>query len=235
MARAISNSCSRSQTDGSLRSGSYYIPIPGFQNGVAFTHIVTGADVSDEIPDIHCTFDFGFPWEYTNDPPSITKIDFRSCFFTRSRMDWVCYRCVPPMGPASLHPPGWIGFSVWDSKLMKRSAGTLLWTGNPPLFQGVPGDLTSDNVCYNGASAIDGFELQGGSGRPGVHAPPAWAEGSSMSHFNAMLTGRSVMEPFVSYGEQRRSYSEVDLGALRDIGYVNATAAVSVVAFRAMY
>ncbi len=58
---------------------------------------------------------------------------------------------------------------------------------------------------------------------PPVYAPPTFVSGSSLSHWDPSVPGRAVMEPSTPSGVTFREYLIVEIGALRDIGYTNAT------------
>lgn len=74
-------------------------------------------------------------------------------------------------------------------------------------------EITGDDLWWDGAQGTAG----GGGVRPKLYAPGTYAAGSSVYHLDETTLGGELLSPFYSGVDQ--SYSNRELGMLRDIGW----------------
>jgi len=205
-----------SQTDGGGflgAAGPFFFTGPdGFRNGFAFEHATTGVDPLPGAPDASAVFDFGFNFNSDTDAPTSSEIDLFSV---------VLHEFTHALGFVSLLNADGTGlngdnpdvFSVFDSFLELGDGTPLFGAGGE--FLGDPDDLTSDDVFFDGPNA-----RKANGGNPvKIFAPDAFAGGSSLSHTSPSAFPNTLMNPAIGPGQQRRMFSEVEIGILADLGY----------------
>ena len=158
----------------------------------------------------------GFSWNFGADNPAGGEADFRSV---------VAHEIGHGLGFASTYEVGGVadtwwsgGITAWDSYL-EDSAGV------SPAVGGV-GDTGNfneldDPVFFTGPAAVAAY-----GGNVPVYAPPTYAGGSSLSHLDETTFGSSLMTPIYTIGTVVREPSDVEWGAMEDIGWNFATAAI---------
>ncbi len=85
------------------------------------------------------------------------------------------------------------------------------------------GTFNAPGVLFNGSNAV---AANNGQAIP-IYSPSTWAEGSSLSHLdsNSTVTHQSIMNPAAhNLGLDVRTLGAVEIGILKDIGYVNIAA-----------
>jgi hypothetical protein len=205
-------------------AGTYYPVADGFYGGSTVSHITTGTDPFVGTPDIYVTVDFGYNWNSGTGAPTVTQYDLYSVLLHEITHGLGLVTLSSSTGASQFSPDN--TFTKWDEKIMRQSTSVILWSGSPPAFNGTAADLTSNNLRFTGSLATSAYSTQGGSGSPPVYAPASFAQGSSLGHWDLGLTGGGVMQPSIGAGVQRRTYTAIDIGALRDIGYTNAAGIV---------
>lgn len=202
-----------SQTDGNgalASAGPFFFSTPGFTNGFLFDHATTGDDPFPDFPDATSTVDFGYNWNSDLSNPAGNQFDLFTVLL---------HEVTHAMGFLSLlqsNGSSGIGanvYSVYDS-FLERVDGTQLFP-NGPTFEGVPGDLTSGSIFFDGPGARAGNN----GNRVEVYAPNPFNGGSSISHLDPGAHSTSVMNPAIAPGVSKRIYSSQDLGVLSDIGW----------------
>ena len=214
---------SRTDGTGSLASaGSLYSGLPGFQKslvqqGIQGTSTFAGSSGS-------ATFDFGYNWNSVLAAPSASQFDLFSVSL---------HEMTHAMGFASL-----IG-TTGESLFQNGNSGTfsnydqfLRLSDNTPFFTGTTFTATADNnangivdvlesnqVVFTGANAI---AANGGVPVP-VYSPSIYSPGSSISH---ITNPTGVMQFSIAPGVAHRSYNNVELGILKDMGYSGIITAV---------
>ncbi|MCC6145651.1 MAG: hypothetical protein IT368_17730 [Candidatus Hydrogenedentes bacterium] len=200
------------------QAGTFFSLASGFQNGTAFQRLSTGTKPFSN-PEIFVTVDFGYNWNITTDPPAGSQFDLISV---------LTHEITHGMGILSLagsNGAGVLGgapntYTLWDGLIVRSNGLLRLWSGTPPSFKGLVGDLTSNALFFDGTQS---FTLYNQGVRAGIFAPNPFTPGSSLSHWDTgNIVGGAIMEHAISAGEERRTYAAVEIGALRDIGYTNA-------------
>lgn len=199
---------------GALASaGPYYFTGPnGFARGFVGDHIQTGTDPLGGTPDGTVQFDFGYTWDYTTSAPG-GSFSFRSV---------VLHELTHALGFSSMLAADGSGlngntdgdvYTTFDS-FLETAGGTALIAAGGDFTESTVGSLTSE-VYFNGANAN---ALNGGN-RVRVHTPGTFNPGSSLSHLDNLFTN-DVMLSGIAAGQNRLAWSAVDVGILRDLGYV---------------
>jgi hypothetical protein len=202
---------------GLASGGTYFGTGPGlFTNGYAFSHITTGVDPSPATADVSLTFYFDWPWYAGTGSPAYNQYDLDSVFlheFTRS----LGIISLSDASGHSISPPV---LSRWDDLLETTGTHRKLFNSSTGAFQGTPSDLTGGDggISFTGVFATAFF-----GSKPPVYAPSTFQVGKSLGHWTSggKIAGNAVMEPNVTAGEVMRQYALVDIGALKDIGYIH--------------
>lgn len=210
-----------SQMDGSgplATAGPFFSSSNGFDNGTAFNHITTGVDPSGTVVDITSTVDFGYT--YQNDhtlAPSGSQNDLFSVLLHEMTHGLGIASTSLANGNSQISGGNPGRYTVWDQ--LMRSGTDVIWNATTTALE--PGitsaTFTSENLFFSGPTAAAAH-----GSNPPVFAPNPFASGSSLSHFETFSVD-SVMEPVIITGVAERVYSDVDLGALFDIGYTNVS------------
>ncbi|MDX9971484.1 MAG: immunoglobulin domain-containing protein [FCB group bacterium] len=208
-------------------AGTFWNTTPSrFDNGFAFQHITTGTDPAPLKEDIYCTVDFGYPWneDHTQDPTP-SEFDLFSVLLHEmthgigllSLSDGLG-RGIGPTGEVSTNPGV---YTKWD-QLMRYGANSVCWNASTTTLLVPTSAFISDNLFFSGANATAAY-----GSRPPIYAPSSYIEGSSLAHFKTGVVD-SVMQHAIGIGVVQREYTAVDIAALKDIGYTNAIAPVTV-------
>ena len=213
-----------SQTDGKgflATAGPLFFASPhGFRNGFAFDHITTGLDPLEGSADIVCQVDFAFPW-YTDADPAVPEdaYDLYSALLHEITHGIGLISLISADGDSVISEGNPGVYTRWDA-LLSTGRGRYL--------------LREDTVFRAGVAALEGMNsgivargpvMQstfGGLGVP-VYAPSPYVAASSLSHLHESLPDPLLMHPILKPGVSIREYSEIEIAALRDIGYLKAT------------
>jgi hypothetical protein len=214
-----------SESDGTgplAQGGSMFVPADGITNGTVFQRLSSGTVPFPGYAEMTLTFDLGYAWHSGTDAPPPDALDLRSVALHEITH---CLGFITLMAEdgSSRFAPGSSTYTVFDSLLAKNpSLKRLLGgTSTEPAFTGIPADLTGDAVVFAGASATALFE----AGPPPLYSTSPFLQGTSIGHWaENSIPGGAVMEPRYEYGTARREYKDIDIAALRDIGWVNAQA-----------
>lgn len=213
-----------SETDGGgflASAGTYYPLANGFFGGSTLERLHDPLDAKPfaGTEEIGVTVDFGHDWHFGSGNPSLGDVDFQSVLlheFTHG----LGFASLSASSGASLFAPT-NTYTVFNTFLRRRTGNVTLYSGGgSPVFNGSSADLVSNDVAWGGSEGIQAYLP---NAAPGIYAPGTFAQGSSLSHWNTgNIIGGAVMEHAISSGVVKREYSAVDLGGLRDIGYLDA-------------
>ena len=212
---AIDYRIQNSQMDGSgflASSGPYFFSSPnGYGNGFVYDHATTGIDPSGGFPDSIATFDFGYNWHPGTSANPGGLFDLFSVTlheFTHS-MGFLTLMNSSGVSSISGTDPG--VFGVFAS-FLERGDGTQLF-GPGGDFLGNLGDLTSDDVFFDGPNAT----AANGGNPIKIYAPGTFQPGSSFAHLDPMLN--ALMNPSFGPGVEKREWTTYDSAILQDIGW----------------
>ena len=191
---------------------------PGYFNSTALDNITQNQDAFPEVADICVFFNFSWRWNTTEDRPVSNEFDLFSVAL-HEMTHGLGFLSLTSITGESLIADN--VYSTFDGFLETGQGTDLFDEFGTPAFLGDPTDLlgAAGGLIFNGASAVEQF----GNVTPPIYAPSTFAQGSSLSHWDQNVTCRAVMEPFLSPTELRREYSPIDVGALNDIGFLNAS------------
>lgn len=201
-------------------AGTFYSTAPSFTNGSAFERLSTGSKPFGGFPEIRIICNFGYNWNFELSSPANNQFDFLSV---------MVHEITHGIGFASLASP--TGASVISTgvyshidRLMIRNTGNrALFGGTPPAFLGTEADLRSNDLAFTGTNAFSRY-AQGVNA--GIFAPNPFSSGSSLSHWDTgNIVGGAVMEHAIRQGVNRRQFTNLELGALRDMGFTSAAQA----------
>lgn len=203
-------------TSGILAQGGTFFPqIDGFTSGVAYEHITTGVDPAGTLPDINVAVNFAHDYNSGTDPVAPSEVDLFTVLLHEITHGLGISSLSNATGESEFFAAfGKNTYTVWDDFLFRQSPSVDLWSAGG-VFNGVPDDLISNDLIFTGPSASSFFGL----GNPPIHSPDPYKDGSSLSHFVQDVTGGSLMVPNLGSGVQIRTYRDLDVGALQDLGY----------------
>ncbi len=223
---------SYSANDGTLASaGSGQYLVPGsFQPTVVQEKILSngGVDENATAADGEINWNFNWNWGLTN-APSSSQYDFTST---------AIHELLHSFGFGSNVGAGGLGFALnalgtadtwttFDSFLTDSSGNKLI--NSSGIFDATKvgaltaGTTNAAGVLFNGANAI---AANGGQGIP-IYSPNPFSAGSSIAHLDdkSSVTNTSIMNAAAhNLGLDVRTLGPIELGILKDIGYVNVTA-----------
>ncbi|MFG0264094.1 MAG: hypothetical protein ACF8AM_02955 [Rhodopirellula sp. JB055] len=204
---------------GALASaGSSYFFGGGFQQGLVQQNILN-VSPGNTISGSHgsARFDFGYSWNESLAAPATGEFDLFSVslhenthaigFASLTNADG-----TSPIGPSPATDNTYSNFDQY----LRLDDGTELFNASGE-FIGDASDLTSNSVVFDGTNAV---AANGGS-LVEIYSPATFNDGSSMSH---IVSANSVMQYSIAPNVLRRTYSDIEIGILQDIGYVNASA-----------
>ncbi len=199
-------------------AGSVYPLLAGFHDASSFIRLNTGAKPYAGFPEIELTVNFYYNWHLGTDNPPSNKVDFFSVML-HEMTHGLGFTTLSTNTGASMTVPG--AYTRFDQFMVRRSEARYLFEDAPPAFAGTPNDLISGDLGFNGDTAFTNY----GQGIvPPLYAPNPFLVGSSLQHWDTgHIVGGAVMEHQFAPGQSKRSYSPLDVGALVDLGYANAS------------
>ena len=215
--------CSINDPVGALGWGAPYFDISGSgcREVYSYTHLTTGVDPDPMLFDAEIGINFASAWHTdleTSPPPG--EYDLFSVLL---------HEVVHALGFISslAADPSGLGVGPNGSLIDVRSNGFDEWleTSGFPLFDCPFGEFVVDpsvltsSVQHGGSNAVSAWLALGESGKPKMFTPSTWAQGGSVTHWDPVLSGGSVMSPSIGAGELKRVPSSLDMAALVDIGY----------------
>lgn len=214
---------------GTLASaGTYYPGANGFFGGSTLARLHDPGDQKpfSNVEEIAVSVNFGKNWNFSSSPAVSPQYDFQSVLL---------HELTHGLGFASLSDNTGTSrffsqlstktYTIFDTLLRRRTGNVTLFSGSPPTFQVGASNLTSNDLSFAGSEAGQAYQP---NPAPGIYAPSIFSQGSSLSHWDTNnIVGGAVMEHAIASGENHRAYSAVDLGALRDIGYLDAQEGVA--------
>jgi hypothetical protein len=232
---------SQTDGDGALASaGSAYSQAAGYQSPISLLRIQNGAKPNAGFAEINVTVDFGYNYNFSAAPTGSGAVDFFTVMLHEFTHGLGFASFSSPNGSSNFFPNTRTNF---DAYLVKGQGGASLWNSSG-VYTGTAGnpspDLISNDLFFEGVNAAAQYAQSGT--QPGIFAPNAlnngdpwfgddvsdgvtdgFMLGSSMSHFDTFnIVGGAVMEHTIVTGTDRRQYSPVDVGVLRDIGWTSA-------------
>ncbi|BAW80870.1 hypothetical conserved protein [Candidatus Nitrosoglobus terrae] len=194
-----------------LAAGSslYFPSLNGFQDGLAFDHIMTGIDPYPSSYDGLVTFNFGKNWNSSLDTPAANQYDLYSVALHEITHALGFRTLLNEAGNSQISDSNPGVFTTWDSHLVLGDGDPLFNSAGK--FIGSTTDLVSNDIYFSGTEA----NLANGGKPVQVYAPSTWSA-SSLAHLDV---SSDLMYPFSFRGEEKRQYSPIDLGILQDLGY----------------
>ncbi len=218
-----------SELDGSgalAYAGTYFALAAGFQDGSSLRRLLEGSKPFANTPEIELTVDFGWDWNSSLADPGLDEVDLLSVLIHEFTHGLGFATLVQANGESVIRTdPGSQDahvYTVFDSLILHGPTATYILDGAPPVLQGGPGLLVSEALQF-GTNANEAYTAYGQGVAPPLFAPSTFIPGSSLSHWDSgHIVGGAVMEHQFIAGTQRRSYSALDVGALRDLGFDSA-------------
>lgn len=214
-----------SQFDGGgevASAGTRFFPSSaGFSPGLTFMRLQSGEKPAEGFPEIEMNVDFGYDLYAGTGQPGIAQMDLISVLVHElthglgfaSLVDSTGYASAEGTSAEKQH------YTVFDSFVWRKDPTLQLFSGVPVVFHGTANDLISAKLVFHGTNAAAYY----GFGAPGLYSPSPFEPSSSIQHwYTNQVIGGAVMEHQFVPGETKRRYAAVDIGALIDLGYVNA-------------
>jgi hypothetical protein len=192
----------------------------GFYKGHLATHLQTGKDPDPAVPDMTVGFNFYHSYHLGSDNPPGSAYDLRSVAvheFTHA-LGILSYLRADGRSVGSVSNPGY--FTAYDALLGNAQGGAAMgaggrYSGGITILRGPDGAM-----LWRGSQAAAAL----GRGFK-VATPSTFDPGTSISHVS--LSEKGVMRPQIAKGVRKRRYEDYEVGALRDLGYDNATSPTS--------
>lgn len=209
--------------------GPFFFVSPGYDSGFAYDHITTGVDPctacfgGQDGPDMSGTVDFGYTWNSELDAPGPGEFDLFTVLLHELTHGLGFLSLIEPDGTSSI---GGNRQSKLD-QFMGISTGAMFFNAAAatPVYSRPTSDLVSGDVFYYGAAAADAYGAE--PLKPAMYAPNPFEEGSSLSHLDPDVHPGAVMNPAIAPQVTKRTFSDVELGFLVDMGYENVVAPTS--------
>lgn len=211
--------------------------LPRLNNGNLFEHITNGEVNPPGLFDLQVLVNFALPFHAGDDQTGSDEIDLRHVLIHELThglgfLSTLTFAGEGASCPADA-PASGIGLFEQDPATVGVAANSftqmtaLLRTGNFNFF-------IDSNLIFSGMNDyfvgrdngvfFDGPSTTAVTGTPPpIFAPESYLCGSSLSHFD-LGTG-AILEPEVVFGPTRLTYADIEIAALRDLGYVDAAAA----------
>lgn len=178
-----------------------------------------GTKPAVNISEIQLTVDFGR--NYYEDPdhatPANNQFDLLSVLIHEFTHGFGFLSFVGPDGRTQITTNGKYLYTVFDKFIYKGNLA--LFSGSPPTFQGVPSDMTSNQLVFKSTFVQNYF----GNNGLAIYSRDSFLDGTSLNHWDPNRTGitNAIMNPSYTVGSTIREYSLADLCALKSIGYSN--------------
>ena len=207
---------------GELAGAASYLMDPGaagFNLGeVVRTKLQSGIDENGSAADGVVTINFNAPWALDiNSPPAKGKYDFYSTLdheFTHI-VGFTSGGITESGGPffGTKEAGSWNTFA---SYLVDKNDARIIDPTTFALNQADWNASSTSDLFFDGANA----EAANGGQPVKLYTPPLWDPGSSVSHLDPSYG--TLMVPAVHTGSEPRDYSLIEIGILKDLGYVSA-------------
>jgi hypothetical protein len=206
-------------TGGALASGA------GCLTPYALTHITTGVDPAAG-PDATITVDFGYNYQSGLAAPAFDQVDLFTVLLHEAThaLGFVTTLSGSSCAPMCCAPVAGAGQRLAAFSGLFEQGGTPLISCPTGTYNG--GSLVggSGGVRLDGCLSTYVWQNMGNVGSPPLYTPATFACGSSVNHWdspdtNPAIPANVVMQPSVGFGDMRRTYHDLDLAALADIGY----------------
>lgn len=151
--------------------------------------------------------------------PGPTQVDFRTLTLHELTHALGFSSKIASNGSSSLGNGQYPKFSSF----LQRGDNTPLLVGtSPPTFTGTTTSMTSDDIYFAGTNAV----AANGGNRIRMFAPASYSSGSSLSHISNASTNllfgdelSHVMRPQLGNGKYQRTWTLIERGMLKDIGW----------------
>ena len=190
---------------------------PGYFGTVVQTKILTGADANGASADSQLTWNFAYPWAL-GDTVGGNQYDFQSVAMHEIMHSLGVLSGIE--GPVSMDS----NWTTYDS-FLSTSTGTSVINPNYSWNTAYNANLTGANggLYFDGPNAVAVY-----GGPVPLYTPGSWASGSSVTHLNptpVRPTGTTayLMDPSDGYGPGVRVITPVEIGILKDLGYLIVT------------
>jgi len=208
-------------------AGTFFNVSTGFINGFCFTHITTGTDPNGSVDDIQATVDFGFNWNSDMGAVGGSEFDLFTVLLHEITHGLGFFGMTGSNGNSvtTASNPGQYSIlnqltALDDSGSIGTGSTTALWTTTGGAsYVGTAGNLTGGRLVFTGANAVAAY-----GSNPTIYSHSPFASGSSISHWGNDLINQAVMPASVAPNVENRSYAAFEVGALKDLGYSNASA-----------
>ncbi|CAB1276402.1 PEP-CTERM sorting domain-containing protein [Candidatus Nitrosacidococcus tergens] len=193
------------------QGGSYYAIQNGFNSGLTFEDITTGSTLYPGVPDADIQFNFSQNWNSGLGQPDSDQYDLFTVALHEITHDLGFDSFISETGASIFAQSNGINaYTTYDSYLVLGDGTPLVDSaGN---FLGTQSDLIDNDIYFSGKyanAANGGMPVQ-------VYDPSTWAQGSSLVHLN---DPSDLMYYLINPGMEKRTFSNVDLGILQDLGY----------------
>lgn len=191
----------------------YSCGLPHIQAG-AFMDRLRGVPGGANDPDAQLEVNWFHNYNLTAGPPNVDQIDLITLLIHEATHALGIASLMSGTGASQLPCET---YTTHDALIVRDTGNFPMLDNSPPLFQGLVGDLTGNDLAFGGASATAQF-----GSRPPIFSPNTFFLGSSIGHWDTgLIIGGAVMEPSLADGEMLRVYRTFELGALKDIGWAN--------------
>lgn len=206
-----------SETDGSgplASAGTFLFDQPDrFANGLVFDHATSGIDPAPSSHDGSATFDFGYNWNNSLNLTSNTQYDLFTIALHELTHAMGFISLIGSDGTSDINSSNPGVYGIFDSFIQRGNSTPIMSNLNGASFIGTPADLRSNNLFFSGPNAT-----AANNGQPvKIYAPSGFLQGDSLSHLDPSVD--SIMTTGIFRGESKRTYTEIDLGILQDIGW----------------
>ena len=201
-----------------VHSGFTGAPNPSVWYPAALANSLNNSDLDETRSDIRAQFNSNFSWYFgTDGNPSTSQFDFVSVVLHElgHGLGFVGSMNVNTNTGAGSY--GISGFPLVYDTFSENGSGTALVGGFTNGSTALGGQLTSNNIFFDGSSA------NGANNNNPVklYAPNTWAQGSSFAHLDEVFndTDHALMTFSLSNGEALHDVGDVTLALFEDMGW----------------
>ncbi|WP_426369501.1 PEP-CTERM sorting domain-containing protein [Pseudocolwellia sp. HL-MZ7] len=221
---------SSDDTNGStLASAGSYVNSECFDTGKCLTNelikteLQTGVDANGDELDGSVDVNWGWDWELDPDTPAdfgASEFDFYATIF---------HELTHALGFGSginLDGSGYFNdeWTTFDTFLQDSNGNSILdnaFTLDQAAWDDAKEGGSGDGIFFGGANAL----AANGGNAVGIYSPTSWEEGSSGSHVDGVPFPTDMMKYDRDFGPETRTYSDIDVAILTDLGYTRVAAA----------